>query len=271
MIQKKERANTVRPQYELAEAYLNPVHAKPKQDENEEADEGDEGQGQWEKMAQQYEELETRVVEQFEDVQRGNENGPPVVKVPNKPTKEEWERHQVTHTPFADWCPHCAAARNARRNHPSHGRKGKMVPDIEAGEGPTTVSLDYMYLHERIGKYREVKHNPLYLVVIEHQHGRCWAHQVPNKGVNDGAYWVPKRVLQDLENNGLGKARFLVKTDQEPSIVCVQRALQDLKSDIIPINSPVGESACNGRVENAIRRVQEKMRTLRHQFEHCIG
>ena len=33
---------------------------------------------------------------------------------------------------------------------------------------------------------------------------------------------------------------------------------------------PWGESECNGRVENAIRRVQEKIRTLRHQLEHNI-
>ena len=50
-----------------------------------------------------------------------------------------------------------------------------------------------------------------------------------------------------------------------------KKAIQDLNPEIIPINSPVGESACTGRVENAVRRVQEKMRTLRHQLEHCIG
>ena len=120
-----------------------------------------------------------------------------------------------------------------------------------------------MYLHERLGKYKDVQHNPPYLVVVEHRHGRCWAHQVPNKGVNEEAYWVPKRVLQDLENNGMGKACILLKIDQEPAIVCVQKAIQDLKSDIVPINSPVGESASNGRVENTIRRVQEKIRVLR--------
>ena len=36
---------------------------------------------------------------------------------------------------------------------------------------------------------------------------------------------------------------------------------------IIPVNSPVGESESNGRVENSIRRVQEKIRTLRHHVE----
>ena len=62
-----------------------------------------------------------------------------------------------------------------------------------------------------------------------------------------------------------------MKIDQEFSIVCVQKVLQDIKFDIIPVNSPVGESACNERVENDMRRVQEKMRALRHQLEHCIG
>ena len=52
--------------------------------------------------------------------------------------------------------------------------------------------------------------------------------------------------------------------------MCVQRAIQDLNPEIIPINSPVGESACNGRVENAVRRIQEKMKTLRHQLEGGI-
>ena len=131
--------------------------------------------------------------------------------------------------------------------------------------------MDYMYLHERVGKYREIKNNPPYLMTVEHNFGRCWTYQVPNKGLNEKAYWVPKRILQDLENSGLGKTRILLKSDQEPAIVCVQKAIQDIKPDIVPINSPVGESACNGRVEKTIRRVQEKMRVLRHQLEDGIG
>ena len=51
----------------------------------------------------------------------------------------------------------------------------------------------------------------------------------------------------------------------------MQKAIQELKTNIIHIDSPVGESACNGRVENAVRRVQEKMRTLRRQLERGIG
>ena len=99
---------------------------------------------------------------------------------------------------------------------------------MENGYGPTKVSLDHMYLHERIGKYRDIQNNPPYLVVLEHKIGRCWNHQDPNKGTNDKAHWVPKRMLQDLENSGLGKTRILLKIDQEPSIVRLQKAMQDL-------------------------------------------
>lgn len=82
---------------------------------------------------------------------------------------------------------------------------------------------------------------------------------MPSKGVNEDAHGVPKRVVHILENSGLGAARILLKTDQEPAIVCVQQAIQELKPNIAPINSPVGESACNGRVEFAIRMVQEQI------------
>ena len=58
-----------------------------------------------------------------------------------------------------------------------------------------------------------------------------------------------------------------LKSDQEPAIVNLQIALQEVRQGVIPTHSPVGESESNGRVENAIRRVQEKVRALRHHLE----
>ena len=139
---------------------------------------------QWEQVARKVEDLETRVAEQFDDDNGKLKEPPPMIKAPEKPTQLEWDKHQTTHTPFAPWCQHCVAARNARRNHPKQGRKGRIVSDIDDVEGLVKVSLDYMYLHERVGKNREVQHNPPYLVIVEHRSGRCWTYQVPNKGVN---------------------------------------------------------------------------------------
>ena len=49
----------------------------------------------------------------------------------------------------------------------------------------------------------------------------------------------------------------------------LQAAIQEIRTvPVLPVNSPVGESESNGRVENAIKRVQEKIRSLRSQIEH---
>ena len=202
IVNKRERANTVRPQTEFVEISLNPMHDPTTKSESKE----DEGTHEsWEELAQKYENLETRVAEQLENTEENERDAPPRIKVLTKPTKEEWERHQTPHTPYVVWCPHCAVARNVRRNHPARGRKVRLAFDTEKGDGLTKVSMDYMYMYDRIGKHRDIQHNPPYFVVIEHRHGRCWAHQVPNKGVNDGAYWVPKKIIQDLGNSGFGK------------------------------------------------------------------
>ena len=82
---------------------------------------------------------------------------------------------------------------------------------------------------------------------------------------------MPRRMVQDLDNNGLRDAKIQLNSDQEPSIMNVQAAAQEIRPGMVVLtNSPVGESQCNGRVENAIRRIQEKARVLRHQLENGI-
>lgn len=66
--------------------------------------------------------------------------------------------------------------------------------------------------------------------------------------------------------------RIQLKTNQEPFIVSLQRAVQELKPrEVVSVNTPVGESESNGRVENAIRRVQEKTRVPRRQLEQNMN
>ena len=128
-----------------------------------------------------------------------------------------------------------------------------------------------MYMHERVGKFAEHRWNPSYLVVVEHRYGRLWAYQTFNKGPNDEANWLPEELIQDWDDCGFKEIRIQLKTEQEPAMISLQRAGQSLRpAEVIPVNGSVGESECNGRVENAIRRVREKTRTLRHQLESNI-
>ena len=88
------------------------------------------------------------------------------------------------------------------------------------------ISTDYMYMHDRVGKFSEGKYNPPYLVVVEHKHGRTWAHQTPNKGPHDEAGWLSAKLIQDWDNCGFKEARVQLKTDQEPLIISLQLFLQ---------------------------------------------
>ena len=59
------------------------------------------------------------------------------------------------------------------------------------------------------------------------------------------------------------------KSDQEPAIVDVQRVVitQRGKAPTIPLNSPVGDSQSNGRVENAIKKVRNMVKTTLSSLE----
>ena len=227
----------------------------------------------WDKLQDKAEELTKQVARHFEDqndVEGGNN---PFVNLPTQPTAEEWERHQTTHTPYAAWCPHCNVARAVGRNHARIKQRAHITKDVDEDKvGPVKILMDYMYSHERNGPYQDERANPPHMVMIEHRFGRGWAHRVPNKGVHNEASWLPKKLLQDVDNIGLQNMRIIVKADQEPAIVDVQTAIQELRPNTsVPIKSPVGESESNGRAENFIRRTHEKIRTLRHHVESKAG
>ena len=82
--------------------------------------------------------------------------------------------------------------------------------------------------------------------------------------------WLPERMVQDLDNMGLRHHKVQLKADQEPFIISVQKVSQEMRPNVIHTNGLVVEPECNGRVENTIRRIQEKVRVLRHQVEKWI-
>ena len=71
--------------------------------------------------------------------------------------------------------------------------------------------------------------------------GGIRAHLVSAKGNGDS--WVAGKIKDDIEEFGYGGAPVRVKSDQEPAIVDVQRAVIAKRGDAptIPVNSPVGD------------------------------
>ena len=97
------------------------------------------------------------------------------------------------------------------------------------------------------------------------------AHLVLAKG--NGDPWKAGKIKDDIEEFGYGGALVRIKSDQEPAIVDVQRAVIAKRGSApaIPVNSPVGDSQSNGRVENAIKKVRNMVATILSSLESKLG
>ena len=94
--------------------------------------------------------------------------------------------------------------------------------------------------------------------------------QVDAKGVEAGVGvdWLNAK----LEFAGYSGMRITVKSDQEPSIVSLKKALAVKRgAETCLLESPLRVSKANGKVERAIRRWRDQFRTLRHYYEHRVG
>ena len=82
----------------------------------------------------------------IQDVEEAKEEGSKaeVVRIPEEPTKQEWEEHMTTHVPYRSWCPYCVRGRGRSDQH----RKGTKEPEKRL----LTISMDYAYLNTEEGK-----------------------------------------------------------------------------------------------------------------------
>ena len=107
------------------------------------------------------------------------------------------------------------------------------------------------------------------------QEGLCrsvWAYAVDSKGAKEE--WLVEQVLEDLETIGLKNERIVLKSDQEPAIVEVMKAVQKgRESDYGSAmdNSRIGDSDSKGTIESAVKSVEGMVRTLKVALEERIG
>ena len=108
------------------------------------------------------------------------------------------------------------------------------------------------------------------IVGVDRKTGGVHAHKVKCKGSGDP--WIATRVAADIEELGSGGSRVVLKADQDVAIADEQRqVVASKKGATVPVNSPVGESQSNGRVENAVQRVQVLIRTLKDALERRLN
>ena len=205
-----------------------------------------------------------------EDANRGQEmedeeeGRPPIVmRAPFRVSKEEREAHEITHSPYRAWCPHCVRARG--RNTPHKSRD-----EAQKTSGVPRISMDYFFMSSAD---ESASANPM-LVMMDESTGEKYARAVGHKGLGrDGeADWLVKDLSEEVKTWGhMGGegGHILLKTDGERAITAVRDALARYHGcKVVPESPPRGESRSNGAIEEAGKTVREYVRVLKEQVEH---
>ena len=175
---------------------------------------------------------------------------------PRLPSRHANQEHELTQIPCRSWCVHCGGAGRSD----AHRRRTRQ--DEEREQHMTTWSIDYAFMidtddlctKEEMERVGWDKTKDAVLVSEDLATGGIRAHLVSTKETES---WTAGKIKDDIEEFGYDGAPVRIKSDQEPAIVDVQRAVIVRRDNapVILVNSPVGDSQSNGRVEKAIKKV----------------
>ena len=154
--------------------------------------------------------------------------------------------------------------------------------------GIPRVSMDYMFLAEygiakRIDEAEDLikkggglqRSCMTVMVLKDFRSKSVWAYPVAGKGMG-AAEWLITGVLADLDTCGLDGCRIVLQSDQETSILEVQRRSAELRRQAHLHGTTIehsrdGDSNSNARVERAIQEVGGLARTMKASLESRLG
>ena len=180
---------------------------------------------------------------------------------PRKPTRAEVELHELTHFPYRSWCRHCVRGRGVHSPH--YVDKPK-----DEEERLPVVAADYGFYSDKDadGNIKKIA----MLVAACKKTKAVMATIVKEKGPGDGT------VVEKVSNwlNGLGHRKIVYKSDQENAIMDLWAKVRECKTvecqEMVPENSPKGDSQANGFIETNVREVKGMVRTIKLAVEDKI-
>ena len=187
----------------------------------------------------------------------GEYRRPRVGRRPVAPTKADLDEHLPLHLHYRSWCKHCVAGKARLAQHTT-AAAGDEKLDV-------TWNADYAFM---VSEEIEEGMQPT-LVMYDDDKKSFWAIGVSQKGVTQP---MIQYCVTTMEQSGYQGEKLTFKTDQEPSIVALKRAVSVArKGETVPIESPVRASKSNGDMENAVKIWQEQLRTIKHFTESMLG
>ena len=194
--------------------------------------------------------------DKVEDVKDQEESRKPkVARVPNKPTKAEYDEHMLLHAEYRSWCPYCLQGKAVSNQH---------VAGIDSDDKlGVTISMDYTYMNAELDDDND--YGVAHLVMHDNGTNALWCMKVDSKEAKPE---IVSWMNQNLLNAGYAGVRLTLKSDGEPAMQALKRALAVKREcETAIVHTPARESKSNCAVERAIRTWKGQMRTMRLHLE----
>ena len=206
---------------------------------------------------------------------------PRLLPDPKLPSKQEVDKHNITHLPYRSWCPHCIMGKGKAASH-------FRLPERE--DGIPEVHVDYCFMWTKGSAMATI------LVAKEKATKSTLSTVVPMTGAS--VEFPVRRIISFLKELGLEQSAVVLKPDQEPAITDVLNAVAARRTALskleetsverpvvgdgaipvvgpvgrsMPESSPVGSSGSNGFIERAAQSVEGQVRVIKSAFETRTG
>ena len=191
---------------------------------------------------------------------------PQAVSQPKEPSERQRQIHELTHLPYARWCPACVTARGIDDKHV------RVVPDGDATDAEvTTVFYANRSDREVAVLDPEDKKWPVLVAADKFSHAILVV-PAEQKGGHSS-----QRLVRELYNFAVkvGMTGVILQSDNENSVTNVIKAVEKMRlSQGMPTTvrvSEKGQPSSNGRAERAVRTAKEMGRVLRHYITERSG
>ncbi|CAE7237703.1 GIP [Symbiodinium sp. CCMP2592] len=142
-------------------------------------------------------------------------------KFVEEPTAEQKRRHELSHVPFADWCPHCVKFRAKADKHVSS--KPELRDD-------SVCSFDFAYTgRSSPAEFEGASKDKLVCLVLKDSHtGAMHAVPTPAKGGPVAFKYLVAEVCRFL--NYCGHESVTIRSDGEPACLALQQGIKAFRT-----------------------------------------